>query len=110
ARSVGRAKEVGIRKTLGSKRRELALQFIQESGLTTLFALMLSILLIFLFLPQFNLLTNKAFSFSSLFNPIVILVIIILTLFVTVLGGSYPAFYLSGFKPAEVLKGIISGG
>jgi len=110
ARSVSRAKEVGIRKTLGSKRRELAWQFIQESALTAFLALLLSILLIFLLMPYFNLLTSKGFTFASLFRPVVVFAILSLTLFVTVLGGSYPAFYLSGFKPAEVLKGIVSGG
>jgi len=63
ARSVGRAKEVGIRKTLGSKRIELALQFIQESAMTTLLALLLSIVLVLLLLPSFNFLTGKSFCF-----------------------------------------------
>lgn len=110
ARSVGRAKEVGIRKTLGSKRVELALQFIQESAMTTLLALLLSIVVILLVIPYFNLLTGKAFTIGSLLNPVVILAMVLLTLFVTLLGGSYPAFYLSGFRPAEVLKGKMSGG
>ncbi len=110
ARSVGRAKEVGIRKTLGSKRIELALQFILESAMTSLLALLLSIVLIFLLMPYFNLLTGKTFTLGSMLNPIVILAMIFLTLFVTLLGGSYPAFYLSGFRPAQVLKGKMSGG
>jgi putative ABC transport system permease protein len=110
ARSVRRAKEVGIRKTLGSKRSELAFQFIQESALTTFLAMILSIIVIILLLPSFNQLTNKYFTLSSLTQPIVLVLIVCLTLFVTFLGGSYPAFYLSGFRPAEVLKGIFSGG
>ncbi len=110
ARSVRRAKEVGIRKTLGSKRSELAWQFIHESGSTTLLALLLSIVAIVLLLPSFNLLTGKAFTFGSLLQPVVIALIVGLTVFVTLLGGSYPAFYLSGFRPAEVLKGIFTGG
>ncbi len=77
--------------------------------MTTLLALLLSIVLVLLLLPSFNFLTGKSFSFHSLLNPVVILAILGLTFFVTLLGGSYPAFYLSGFRPAQVLKGKMSG-
>jgi len=110
ARSVSRAKEVGIRKTLGSKRRILAWQFMQESALTTLLALIVSVILILFFLPYFNQFTGKTFSLNALTNTFAIFIILGLTILITLLGGSYPALYLSGFQPIEVLKGKFSGG
>jgi putative ABC transport system permease protein len=110
ARSSTRGKEVGLRKTLGSRRRDIAIQFIQESAITTLIAFILAVLLIFIALPYFNQLSNKHFDFTALFNPYFLLALLAIIIVVTVLGGSYPAFYLSSFKPAAVLKGGVARG
>jgi putative ABC transport system permease protein len=105
ARSIKRAKEVGVRKTMGSRRTELAIQFINESAITTFFALIVAFILLVLSLPYFSQMTTKFFTFSSLLNPVFISTFLCITMFVALLGGSYPALYLSGFNPATVLKG-----
>jgi putative ABC transport system permease protein len=110
ARSSTRGKEVGLRKTFGSRRMDLAFQFIQESAITTLIAFILAMLMIFISLPYFNQLSNKTFTFLMLLNPVFLLALFAIIVAVTVLGGSYPAFYLSSFKPAVVLKGKVAGG
>jgi putative ABC transport system permease protein len=108
ARSVNRAKEVGIRKVVGSQRKQLIFQFVVESIVVTIVALAISIALIYLLLPFFNTLSNKTITFSFLFQPRVVLSLIVIILFTGIAGGSYPAFYLSGFNPVNVLKGKIS--
>jgi len=110
ARSSKRAKEVGMRKSLGGTRSELAIQFIQESGLTTLLSLIVALVLVIIFLPSFNTLANKSFSVLDLFQPKILLIVSLTVVFVTIVGGSYPAFFLSAFKPAEVLKGKLTKG
>jgi putative ABC transport system permease protein len=109
ARSEKRAKEVGIRKTVGSLRKQLIIQFFSESLLTVLFAFILSVLLAWLALPFFNTVANKQMSipWSSLMFWLTGLVFIILT---SLVAGSYPAFYLSSFKPVKVLKGTFKAG
>lgn len=110
ARSARRAKEIGIRKVTGSNKRQLVLQFLVESVLTALFALVLSIGFIALFLPTFNTLAGKFISFTTLFQPGMLLILLAVVVFVGVVGGSYPAFYLSKFNPIYVLKGSLSKG
>lgn len=110
ARSAQRAKEVGMRKALGATRFELAFQFLKESAWMTLLALLLSLLIVALILPYFNTLTEKNFTFYSLFDGTMILTMLGVLLFVTLAGGAYPAFFLSGFKPVEVLKGRFTKG
>lgn len=112
ARSANRAKEVGIRKVMGSGRTPLMAQFATESLIMTFGALCLSLLIIVMLLPSFNNLANKNISISQLFEPTVIAGLLIMALFVGLIGGSYPAFYLSGFNPVAVLKGklAIKGG
>lgn len=110
ARSSRRAKEVGLRKSLGSKRSELAKQFFYESMLMTLGSLLIAILLVFLLLQPFNQLAHKTFTLASLANPYMIATIILIVLFMAFLSGSYPAFYLSAFKPVDVLKGQVIKG
>ena len=110
ARSSRRAKEVGLRKSLGSKRTELAKQFFYESMLMTLGSLVIAILLVFLLLQPFNQLAHKTFTLTSLANPYMIATIILIVLFMAFLSGSYPAFYLSAFKPVDVLKGQVIKG
>lgn len=108
ARSANRAKEVGVRKVMGSQRKQLIIQFITESVVLTLIALALSIVLIYALLPSFNSLANKHLPFAYVLQAPVILSLLGITFFAGVVGGSYPAFYLSGFNPVNVLKGKLA--
>lgn len=108
ARSTKRAKEVGIRKVMGSQRTQLVLQFITESVVITLMALVVSLVLIYVLLPQFNVLANKSLPFSYITQPDIMLGLLGVVVFSGIVGGSYPAFYLSGFSPVMVLKGKLS--
>ncbi|MEP6728589.1 MAG: ABC transporter permease, partial [Bacteroidota bacterium] len=110
ARSARRAKEIGIRKVSGSTQWQLVAQFLVESILTAFFALLLSIGLIALFLPSFNSLAGKFISFKTLLEPGTFLILLAIILFVGLVGGSYPAFYLSKFNPVSILKGSLSKG
>jgi putative ABC transport system permease protein len=110
ARSANRAKEVGVRKTIGAFRQRLIIQFISESMLYSFFSMLLAIVTIALSLNGFNLLSGKDLSLTVLMNPVIIAAIIIFTITVGLLAGSYPAFYLTAFKPTEVLKGKIRAG
>ncbi|HEY4209187.1 MAG TPA: ABC transporter permease [Puia sp.] len=104
ARSEKRAKEVGIRKTVGSLRRQLIFQFFTESLLTVGFAFLLSLLFAQLALPFFNSVSEK--SMRILWDsPVFWLASLAFILFTAVIAGSYPAFYLSSFRPVKVLKG-----
>lgn len=105
ARSTKRAVEVGIRKVMGADRKVLIRQFLGESMIMSLLALVPALLLFSMLLPVFNQLTGKALSISALFKPEIILVFIFLLLITGFLAGSYPAFYLSVFNPVKVLKG-----
>jgi putative ABC transport system permease protein len=108
ARSANRSKEVGIRKVMGSQRRQLIIQFITESMVIAWIALIVSLLLIYALLPGFNTLANKELSFAYILQAPVLLSLFGIILFVGVVGGSYPAFYLSGFNPVKVLKGKLA--
>ena len=108
ARSARRAKEIGIRKVTGSSKAQLVSQFLIESTLTALLALILSLGFIALFLPTFNLLAGKFISFGSLMEPNTLLILLAVVVFVGIVGGSYPAFYLSKFNPVNILKGSLS--
>lgn len=110
ARSTNRGKEVGIRKTLGSSRKVLAGQFLSESVLYSIAAALLACLLINLVLPGFNNLASKDLSFSLFDEPWVYGGLALLTLFVGLLSGSYPALALSSYKPVDVLKGNLRSG
>ena len=110
ARSTKRALEVGIRKVLGSERRQLVGQFISESLVFSLFALVFSFLLVFLLLPLFNNAFQLDLQRNLLFTPAILLGAMAILLLTGVAGGSYPAFYLSGFQPMAVLKGKLSKG
>jgi putative ABC transport system permease protein len=109
ARSEKRAKEVGIRKTVGSLRPQLIGQFLSESVLVTLFALLVSLILLVLLLPFFNSLSNKQMTIPF-DNPIFWIVILLFTFLTGLVSGSYPAFYLSSFQPIKVLKGTFRAG
>ncbi len=110
ARSAGRAKEVGLRKTLGSLRKTLILQFLSESMIYSLIAGVIALLIVFMLLPQFNTISGKELAFSGLSEPIIAITFGLLVFFVGVLAGSYPAFYLTSFRITEVLKGKIRAG
>lgn len=110
ARSAKRAKEISLRKVNGSSRVMLVIQFLAESSLLTLFSLVLSIGLIMILLPQLNLLSGKSFSLDVLGRPVAILSLIGIMLLVGVLGGIYPAIYLSRFSPVMVMKGVTQSG
>lgn len=108
ARSAGRAKEVGLRKVMGSARRLLIAQFLTESVVVTVISLLLSLMVIYLALPGFNTLANKHLPFTYILETPVLVSLIGIVLFTGILGGSYPAFYLSGFSPLSVLKGKLA--
>ncbi len=108
ARSAGRAKEIGIRKVTGSTRQQLILQFLGESVLTAFISVALSVILVVLLLPVFNGLSGKSFTTQTLLQPFNIFLLLGIGLFTGLIGGSYPAFYLSGFQPISVLKGALS--
>jgi putative ABC transport system permease protein len=103
ARSVKRAKEIGIRKVIGGDRKQLIVQFLGESFLLCTIAFMLAVALVQLILPVFNDLANKALSLSYLFDAKLIGGYIVLLLITGVLAGFYPALVLSGYKPVETL-------
>lgn len=109
ARSEKRAKEVGVRKAVGSGRKQLINQFLSESLLMSAFAFLLALGMVALALPYFNKLTDKDMSLH-LANPIFWLIMILFTLVTGLLAGSYPAFYLSSFNPVRVLKGNLKAG
>jgi ABC-type antimicrobial peptide transport system permease subunit len=109
ARSERRAKEVGIRKTLGSNKRQLVLQFFSESVILALIAFMLSIVAVYFLMPSFNMLVNKQLHLS-LDEPAFWLLALAIVLFTGLIAGSYPALYLSSFNPVKVLKGTLAVG
>ena len=105
ARSVKRAKEVGLRKSFGSYRYEIAIQFFLESLLMTFSALLMAVLLVFVFLHPFNQLAHKSFNMGYLLDIHMIAIVGGIVLFMAFIAGIYPAFYLSAFQPVKVLKG-----
>jgi putative ABC transport system permease protein len=110
ARSAGRAKEVGLRKALGSLRGQMIGQFIAESILYSLLAVILALFACYYLLPSFNLLSGKELGMEVFQTPWFIAGIVGLVLFVGVVAGSYPAFYLTSFSAVEVLKGKVRAG
>jgi len=109
ARSEKRAKEVGVRKTLGSGKRQLILQFFFESMILALIAFALSLGIVYLLLPSFNMLVDKHLSLD-LAQPIFWLGAVAIILITGIVAGSYPALYLSSFSPIKVLKGTFLAG
>jgi len=109
ARSEKRAKEVGIRKSIGSLRYQIIAQFLSESVVMALLAFALSIIVVLLFLPFFNQLSNKQIHLPWL-NPVFWLAALGFTALTGLVSGSYPALYLSGFNPVKVLKGTFKAG
>jgi len=106
-RSARRAKEVGVRKVIGSERRHLVVQFLAEAILLSVLSLLIALGLVKVLLPYFNQLSGRALTFSLSLYPEISWMLAGLTLLVGLLAGSYPALILSGFRPIEVLKSKI---
>lgn len=105
ARSAGRAKEVGIRKVLGSYRRQLIGQFLTESMILSFISMIIAVLMVIASLSFFNNISGKALSVLELLNGSMPLALILITVLTAFLAGSYPAFFISAFQPVKVLKG-----
>ncbi len=106
ARSVNRSKEVGIKKSLGSNRKNLVLQFLSESVLVTFIALLFAFILLKMLLPAFNNLIDKQLVFSYTDNFSTIPLLLVFGIVTGIIAGSYPAFFLASFKPVKVINGI----
>ena len=109
ARSEKRAKEVGIRKTLGSAKKQLIFQFFTESIILSFFSFLLSIIMVYLVLPSFNMLVDKRITLPVT-QPAFWIGSLAIILFTGLVAGSYPALYLSSFNPVKVLKGTFVAG
>ncbi|WP_184550333.1 ABC transporter permease [Mucilaginibacter sp. FT3.2] len=109
ARSEKRAKEVGIRKTLGSDKKQLIIQFFFESIILTCIAFVFAIMAVYLLMPLFNSLVSKNLQLSVV-EPFFLTGMVIIILFTGIVAGSYPALYLSSFNPVKVLKGTFAAG
>jgi putative ABC transport system permease protein len=110
ARFSARAKEIGVRKTLGSTKGNLIRQFLVESVLVSFIAMVLAITLLELTLPFFNKITYKSFELKYLTDWYIVPGLILFSLLTGILAGSYPAFFLSSFNPVSVLKGDTGSG
>ncbi len=110
ARSATRAKEVGVRKAVGARNGRLVMQFLLESYLYTIIAVILSILLIWLSILPFNLIAEKSLSMNALLHPYFLGGILFFIFVVGLFSGSYPAFFLTYFSPAQILKGSLRSG
>jgi ABC-type antimicrobial peptide transport system permease subunit len=109
ARAIERAREVGVRKAIGAFRRQLVIQFLGESLLMTILAVLIALMLLQMFLPLMNNITGKSISIP-INNPWFELSIASFVILVSLMSGIYPAFYLSGFQPVKVLKGVFDVG
>lgn len=110
AKSANRAKEVGVRKVLGSSRQYLVAQFLSESILTTLIAAIIAVVVAWSLLPLYNVITDKQLFITKEILYWLLPSLLVIVLVVGLLAGSYPAFYISAFQPGQVLKGKIAGG
>jgi ABC-type antimicrobial peptide transport system permease subunit len=110
ARAGNRAKEVGLRKAIGAYRKEIILQFYSESFIISAISLLFSVLLVMEFLPIFNSLSGKELRFDLLGNKSIFLIILTVATVTGFISGSYPALFLSSFKPIKVLKGTLALG
>lgn len=110
AKSATRAKEVGVRKVVGSHRKQLIFQFITESVILCLISMIIALALVQIFLPYFNSITGLEIDMSNFQKWYFPIVMLLIALVVGILAGSYPAFFLSAFVPAKVLKGDLKSG
>lgn len=110
AKATTRAKEVGIRKVIGSSRQMLIYQFLTESFVYVISSVLVAFFLVEMALPTFNTMIGTELNTNILVTPVSISILIISTLFTGLISGIYPAFYLSSFKPAKALKGKVAQG
>ncbi|GAA4105381.1 ABC transporter permease [Mucilaginibacter panaciglaebae] len=110
ARSGERAKEVGVRKSIGAERHELAIQFLGETVMLALIAMVISLMLVWVSLPYINQLSDRELSLNFIQNPMQAVAVVGFTILVGLISGIYPAVYLSSFQPIKVLKGSIESG
>jgi len=110
ARSANRAREIGIRKVVGAQRKNLIYQFIGESLILSFLAAVVALLFVNLLLPAFNDIASKEIDVSALLQGNFIMGLLIITLITGIIAGSYPALFLSAFRPVKVLKGQLTTG
>jgi putative ABC transport system permease protein len=110
ARSANRAREVGVRKVLGSPRKYLIFQFLAESIMVTLAGAIIAVIAAWLLLPVFNNMADKELTVTPQILAWLVPVLLLIIVVIGMLAGSYPAFFLSGFQPIQVLKGKLSAG
>jgi ABC-type antimicrobial peptide transport system permease subunit len=110
ARSANRAREIGIRKVVGAKRKNLIYQFISESTVLSFLAVVVALVFVNLLLPIFNQITFKEFNAGYILQGKFILGLVLITIITGIISGSYPALFLSAFQPVKVLKGQLSIG
>ncbi len=110
ASATKRLKEIGMRKVLGSSKKQLIFQFLSESLLLTLFSMVAGLVILALALPTFNKLADNNLTINSLYAAPFIVSMLILTVLIGLLAGSYPAFFMSSFKPIDSLKKRFSSG
>jgi putative ABC transport system permease protein len=108
ARSTRRGKEVGIRKVVGARRMQLVQQFMGESFLLILFALIMALTMVELSLPVFNSLVERQLSMDAMADPQFLLILVVTVTLVSLLAGGYPAIIISGIKPINILKGVFA--
>jgi putative ABC transport system permease protein len=106
ARSFRRAKEIGIRKVIGAERTQLILQFIGESVLLSLIAVVIAMIATFFIVPMLNQFTGKSIYYNPFTQPVLTIILLLAAVILGIIAGLYPAFILSAFKPIKVLKGI----
>ena len=106
ARSSNRSKEVGLRKSIGASKGQIVAQFLSESIIMAFFAMVIGVILAFIFIPYINQVTSRPLSLIEHFQqPLFLLGLFIITLCIGILSGIYPAFVVSSFNPIRVLKG-----
>lgn len=110
ASSAGRAKEIGVKKVFGSARKGLAMQFLGEAIIQSVFAMIIALILVELFLPGLNNFTGKHILTTFLLQPKLLIFIVLLSIVVGLFAGTYPAIILSSFQPLKVLKGTLKNG
>ncbi|MFZ0454154.1 MAG: ABC transporter permease [Ignavibacteriaceae bacterium] len=110
ARSANRAREVGIRKVLGTERKNLVYQFLTESTITALIAVILAVIIVYHVLSFFNNISGKELDINNLYSSSILLFLISLPFIVGLMAGSYPAFFLSRFNPINIIKGKLAKG
>lgn len=109
ARAVARVKEVGVRKVVGAFRTQLIYQFISESVIVSFIALLIGGLIAELVLPALNTFAEKNIPYGIFLNPAVIALLLLAAIIIGIAAGAYPAFYISGYKPAQILSNKQSG-